>query len=82
MWRTPKMKYGSPGICCKSATEKEKTTCLNKHPEYTSTSSYNLVTGNCRDRAKKVLKECCMEIDKSTKRQASTGQILKKRRIA
>ena len=62
MWRTPKMKYGEPGKCCKSATEKEKTACLNEHPEYASPSSYNLITGNCRDKAEKVLKECCMEI--------------------
>ncbi len=76
MWSTPKFKYGkAANTCCKNSTNEKIEDCINNHP--LTNSGYNLIMSNCRDRAKEVLKDCCMEIDESTRRAAQKGKILK-----
>lgn len=34
--------------------------------------------GNCRDRAKSILKDCCMEINEASRRPARKGYVLRR----
>ena len=75
-WYTPKLKYGEVKVPCKCSTEEQRIKCLNLHPEgLGKPSKYNLIYGNCRDRAKEVLEDCCWEIDYSTKTSAISGYV-------
>lgn len=67
-WSSPKLQYGSAaGKKCSCTTEEERLECLRNHVDFKKVPKYNLVVGNCRDRAEKVLNDCCMGVDSGNK---------------
>lgn len=73
-----KLKYGNKGKCCKYASSEEIKECVTSHPAFKNAPDYNLLMGNCRDRAKSILKDCCMEINEASRRPARKGYVLRR----
>ena len=73
-----KLKYGNKGKCCKYASSEEIKECVTSHPAFKNAPEYNLLMGNCRDRVKSILKDCCMEINEISRRPARKGYVLRR----
>ena len=72
-----KLQYGNKEKCCKDATTEEINECVTSHPAFKEVPRYYLLMGNCRERAKAILEDCCMELNNASGRPARKGYVLR-----
>lgn len=70
-------------LCCLINTDciptpEEIKECVTSHPAFKESPNYNLLMGNCRDRAKSILADCCMKINDASGRPARKGYVLRR----
>ncbi len=73
-----KLQYGNKEKCCKDATADEIKECVTSHPAFKEVPHYYLLMGNCRERAKDILADCCMELNNASARPARKGYVLRR----